>query len=87
VKYVYGQNAAPPEEPDAPAVLDPGMMRTIPEPLRQRLREALESLDSDSIAGAIDETAELDSKLAGVLSRLADKFDYLPILKVLETRC
>ena len=88
VKYVYATTAAPAAEPAMSAVLTPEMMEVLPEAVRLRLREALECLDAGSIMEIIGEIAETDARLAGALSRLAENFDYLPILKVLELeRC
>jgi PAS domain S-box-containing protein len=84
VKYIYNTTEAPATAPEQSALLTPEMMEPLPEALRLRLREALESLDAGSITDALGEIAQHDARLAAALNRLAENFDYLPILKVLE---
>ena len=69
---------------DFPLVLKPEMVAKLPEALRQRLTDALTSLDSDHIVAAISEAGQIDASLAGVLTRLAENFDYPAILRAIE---
>ncbi len=69
---------------DFPLVLKPEMVAKLPEALRQRLTDALTSLDSDHIVAAISEAGQIDASLAAVLTRLAENFDYPAILRAIE---
>jgi ATP phosphoribosyltransferase regulatory subunit HisZ len=60
------------------------MLANLESELRDELREALETLDSDRIAAGIRLVADNDPALAELLSRLADNFDYQTILKALD---
>ncbi|MDD2769768.1 MAG: PAS domain S-box protein [Methylococcus sp.] len=80
VRYRY--NEAP--EQEAAEVLTPEMLSGLPEDLRQELRSALSSLESERIDAAIRKVAALDPKLQKTLSRFAENFDYPAILKALH---
>jgi uncharacterized lipoprotein YmbA len=62
------------------------MLAAIPEDIRQRLCDALVSLDSERITAAIDEAAKTDATLAHTLRRFAESFDYPAILRALEAK-
>ncbi len=81
VEYTY--EAAPPEAAATPACLEPAMLTALPGPLREELREALESLDSDRIGAVIRRVSETDAGLARTLSQLAENFEYPTILTAL----
>jgi PAS domain S-box-containing protein len=81
VEYIY--EGLPKQEESL--ILSPEMLSALPERLRSELRYALESLESERIAGAIRQVALYDPKLQKTLARLAEKFDYPAILKILQT--
>ncbi len=81
LRYVY--ETRPEDAATAAAELTPAMLMALPAPLRKELKEALESLDSDRIDGAIEQVGEIDSELSRILSRLSAHFDYPAILKAL----
>ncbi len=86
-KYVYRQAAAGTESgerADTAAALTPALLAALPEDVRQRLHDALVSLDADRIAAAIAETGKTDPALARSLKQLAEDFDYAAILRALE---
>ncbi len=83
LKLIYRE---PEAEADASIQVTPAMLAPLPESVRQRLREALNSLDGDLIAAAIAKAGETDVGLAGHLSRLTENFDYQEILRALEAR-
>ncbi|MEJ2692949.1 MAG: response regulator [Candidatus Thiodiazotropha sp.] len=80
VKYLY-QNVSESAPPDV--TLTTEMLKGLPEALRGRFTEALESLDSDRIDAAIQEVAKHDPTLHKKLIRLAGNFDYPAILQAL----
>jgi hypothetical protein len=61
------------------------MLAVLPQGLRDELRPALESLDSERIHTILQQVKLIDVKLHSTLSCLAANFDYLAILKVLPT--
>ncbi len=65
LKFLYRE---PEAEADASIQVTPAMLAPLPEAVRQRLREALNSLDGDLIAAAIAEAGETDVGLAGHLA-------------------
>ena len=80
VKFVYeGSNQT---EPPVFALM-PDMLLELPAELRQRLKDALESLEKERIAAVIAEIASRDEKLGKTLSHLADNFDYPAILRAM----
>ncbi|UZR29186.1 PAS domain S-box protein [Methylococcus mesophilus] len=79
VRYRY--NEAP--EQKAAETLLPEMLSGLPEDLRQELRSALSSLESERIDAALRKVAALDPQLHKTLSRFAENFDYPAILKAL----
>ena len=80
VKYVYRQVT-----PETQASgLTPAMLVALPEALRRQLHDALVRLDSDRIMEVIGEAGKTDPRLARVLTRLAENFDYPAILDALE---
>ena len=81
LKYVY-RSAAPPAEP--PAKLEPAAVAKLPAGLRASLKAALESLESERVAAAIEKVRELDAELAATMARLAGEFDYTAMLQALE---
>ena len=82
IRYLYRSDS--PEEQVESVVLTSEMLDGLPAALRIELRDALQELDSERIMETIRQINEVDMKLAGVLSRLADYFDYSAILKVLD---
>ena len=82
VEYTYHGEA--PADANAPVALNAAMLTTLPATLRQALREASESLDSERIADTVSQIDALDAALGLALSRLADNFDYPGILKWLD---
>lgn len=64
--------------------LDVGSLARLPSDLRQELRLAVESLDSENIKAMIGKISQDDEKLAKALSRFADNFDYPSILNALD---
>jgi PAS domain S-box-containing protein len=64
--------------------LDPARLAALPDGLRGELHEALLMLDSARIMTALEAVAERDPLLGGALRSLAGKFDFGPILEVLE---
>jgi signal transduction histidine kinase/CheY-like chemotaxis protein len=84
VQYIYAaevdnKDAAPPE------VLTTEMLSVLSPELRCELRDALISLDSERIGAIVQQIATHDATLNKTLSRLVDNFDYLAILKALQT--
>ncbi len=85
VRYSYADEASPPRNR---VVLTPMLMGLVEPILRERLRSALESLNSQQISDAIryiaDSAVEAGAELGLALSHLADEFDYPAILNVLN---
>ncbi len=88
VKYLYRSGLAQ-AKPAGPIVLTPEKLAGLPAVMRQELRDALLSLDSERIAAAIQKVSGADAELGLTLARLAETFDYSPVLNALEaqTRC
>lgn len=69
----------------APLVqLTSAMFAALPSACCQKLKEALESLETESIAAAIAEISQYDDALAQSLTVLTERFDYPAILKLLQ---
>jgi PAS domain S-box-containing protein len=85
LKYVY-RSSGPEAEADAPAALTPAMLAVLPAALREKLRDALGSLDSQRIRALIQQGGETDPDLGRALTRLAENFDYPAIRKALESQ-
>ncbi len=83
VKYLY-RTAAPGAVAPEPVELTPAMLVSLPAALREELKVALESLDSERIAAAIPKAAEFDAGLGRTLEQLAGNLDYAAILKALD---
>jgi len=81
VQYVYAQAQ---EDEATPVALTAEMMMVLPQVLRDELKVALESLDSDHIEAVIGQVAGHDANLQKTLSRLVENFDYPSILKALQ---
>ena len=81
VQYRYGDEIS---ETDDPITLTAQMFCDLSQTLRRQLRKALESLDSERIAAAIQGIEETDPSLALILTRLTGDFDYPPILQALD---
>jgi len=60
-------------------------LAALPEPLRQKLAEALVILDGDRIMAVIDEIGQTAPDLAAALKELARNYDYQPILALLRS--
>ncbi|MDD1621582.1 MAG: response regulator, partial [Methylococcaceae bacterium] len=82
VKYIYQNDET--IEHLKPSVLTPVELAQLPAALRDSLRDALRTLDSERIAAAIGRIGEIDATLGLALSRLADYFDYPGILMALD---
>jgi PAS domain S-box-containing protein len=82
IKYIYHSDKALTEA--APTMLSAEMLDKLPNTLRMELRNALESLDSKRITAILGRIGEVDVKLGGALSRLAEYFDYPAILDALD---
>jgi CheY-like chemotaxis protein len=72
------------QEPGQVVQLTPAMLSALPAELLDRLKIALESLDSERISHVIQETASYDVQLQKALLHLADVFDYRAILDACE---
>lgn len=81
VKFVYDGIAAT-APPDVP--LTPAALAGLPEALRNELKAALESLESERITRALEPIAAYDPTLQQTLIRLVDNFDYPAILNALR---
>jgi PAS domain S-box-containing protein len=73
-----------PVEEERPVALTPEMLSPLPEELRDTLRVALESLDTEAIAAVIRQIGTCDPMLEKVLSGIAERFDYQEILDTLQ---
>ena len=82
VKYTYADAAA--NESSSDVALTPEMLEVLPSPLRQELRDALESLESERIDAAIQQVSAHDAKLHGVLRYLVENYNYPAILQALQ---
>ena len=83
VKYLY-RSGAPEAGAGAPVALTPAMLAVLPAALREELRDALASLDSERIGAIIQQAREADVDLGRALAHLAENFDYLAIMNALE---
>jgi hypothetical protein len=81
VQYVYAETR---EEEAPPVTLTAEVLAVLPLALRDELKSALESLDSERIGAVIDQVAAHDAKLHKTLSHLAEYFDYPAILRALQ---
>ncbi|MGD8913514.1 MAG: ATP-binding protein, partial [Candidatus Thiodiazotropha sp.] len=82
IKYTYRTVASVPK--GAHKVLTPQFMRGVSTELREELRLAVVSLDSDSINAAIERIAVNNNELGRVLLNLANEFDYPAILSAID---
>ncbi len=80
LRFVYAETD---DERIAPR-LEAQRLAALPEVVRTQLREALESLDSNAIAAAIQRIAGQDAELAKSLSKIAESLDYPAILEALK---
>jgi signal transduction histidine kinase len=78
LKYV--RESAAEAAPEEPIQLTPQMLAVLSDPLRAELKAALEILDSEEVATALQKLKPLDAALYQSLSKLADDFDYPAIL-------
>ncbi len=81
VQFVYSEPSASALET---AVLVPEMLSVLPKHLCQDLENAVKSLESERIALIIQQIAQYDQKLANVLTRLNENYEYPAILKALR---
>jgi PAS domain S-box-containing protein len=81
VQYVYADTLA---EETQHVALTAEMLAVLPQALRNELKTALESLDSDRIGTLIGQVAAYDENLQKTLSQLVENFDYPAILKMLN---
>lgn len=82
LQYIYRSHVS--AEDELSSVLTAGMLSALPSLLRNQLKEALIRLDSEDIAEGLKRINEIDQKLAQLLSRLVDDFNYPVILSALE---
>ena len=68
----------------SPEALTPKTLAALPAALRQVLRDALISLDSERIEAIIAQVAQCDALLGEVLAHHAEQYHYTPILEALE---
>ncbi|MEN6586760.1 MAG: response regulator, partial [Sulfuricella sp.] len=80
VRYVYEQAA--PAEAEMPLV--PSALDALPEDLRRELADGLIVGDVSRLAGLMRRVELQDGDLAKVLARYLSRFDYAPVLKVLD---
>jgi PAS domain S-box-containing protein len=80
VQFLYENSVdiVPPVKPTS------AMFAVLPLASCQKLKLALESLETESIAAAIAEISRYDEALAQSLTALTDRFDYPAILKILQ---
>lgn len=71
-------------ENESEIMLSDGMLTGLVADQKQELRDALVSLDSDRIATVIAAIGEGDARLSRALMRLAERFDYPAILRLLQ---
>ncbi len=84
VQYVYQAAEATAEATIGSAIPVSGKLAALPASIRKELADALESLDSETIAAIIAQIAQIDSGLGKQLQRLAEDFDYPAILNALS---
>ena len=84
VRYIYETTGNGSTGAAASAPLTPDMLGRLPTATRQQLRQALESLDSNAIAAALQTVQQQDAALCRALSSLVDNFDYPTILNALN---
>ncbi len=82
VQYTYDETAQTNES--VPVALTPAMLAALSATFRNKLRDALESLDSENINDVLEEIALQDEALHHTLFRLVNNFDYPVILDVLQ---
>lgn len=83
VQYIYAGARKVAEEKEV--ALTSKMLTVLPPVLRGELHDALESLESERIAAAIQQVAPLDAALHKTLSKLAANYNYPAILNALQT--
>jgi len=83
LKYRYYTDTAEAKD-ESPAKLSADRLAHLPLVLRQALRNALETLDSEDIMAAIRQIGQIDEDLGRTLSRLTDYFDYPAIVEALD---
>lgn len=83
IKYRYDTDTDEAKD-ENPTELSADRLAQLPAALRQKLRNALEMLDTEDIMAVIQQIGQLDEKLGHTLSRSADCFDYQPILDALD---
>ena len=83
VQFIHAQ--AQPEKEVEAMPLTAQMLSVLPPSLCQELQDTLKSLDAERIAALIEQVAPYDVNLRKTLTQLVDNFDYLAILKVLQT--
>jgi hypothetical protein len=83
VKYEYHETESVAKQDTE---LNPAMVASLPLDIRQRLHDALVSLNAEKIIETILELGRTDPVLAHTLKRLADNFDYPTILRLLDNK-
>ncbi|QPK64796.1 response regulator [Methylomonas sp. LL1] len=83
VQFIHAQ--AQPEKAVETMPLTAQMLSVLPPSMCQELQDTLKSLDAERIAELIEQVASYDANLRKTLAQLVDNFDYLAILKVLQT--
>ncbi len=80
LRFLYAET-----EMESPAEkLDPERLADLPEALRVELREAVESLEVNAIAQALQHIGEHDPELEKSLTRIVESLDYPAILQALD---
>ncbi len=82
VRYVRAESASCPDEQELD--LRPEALAAIPQTLREELLDGLIALDAERISRLIRRISEVDPALGGVLTVLAGRFAYTPILHALR---
>jgi CheY-like chemotaxis protein/anti-sigma regulatory factor (Ser/Thr protein kinase) len=80
LQYRYADDAQ--TEPAVDVLLTAQMLSVLPDSLRCALRDALESLESETISAVIGQVS--DAKLHQTLSHLAENYNYPAILEALQ---
>lgn len=81
VRFLYADES---EQAAADVPLRPAMLATLSDDLRQALKTALTSLESERIDEVIQRIGEHDRTLQTALAQLAEDYDYPAILKALR---
>jgi len=84
IKYRYDTDTADAKDENL-TELSADRLTQLPAALRRDLKNALETLDTEDIMAVIEQIGQVDEKLGHSLARLANYFDYQPILDALDS--